>query len=747
MDAKELDQSSLLIDETLYTTANGYLGIRACFEEGYPEQFKSIRGSYINGFYDEIDIVYGENAYGFPQHAQKMLNVIDPQGIEIHIDDERFSYGSGTVHSTFRELDVEKGYALRKVEWESSKGHRLEIGIKRMASFHTLELFTIDYTVKSLNFSGRIEVKSTLDGNVKNYTDSTDPRVASGHEKMLLVTSTGVHESVGSITAKTMRSELVLVASMSHSVEMKYLSTKDTVIGSYVTTIGAGDSFNFVKYVTYTDSIRHEDLLEKNIEINKEVRSKGVAFYYREQQNYLDEFWNYALVDIKGDKAAEEALHYSTYQLMASVGKDKHCQLPAKGLTGEGYEGHYFWDTEIYAVPMMTLTKPDIARSLLAFRYSTLDSARERARTLGHLRGAKIPWRTIAGSECSGYFPAGTAQYHINADVAYAAIQYYLVTKDLKSFLEFAFELLLETARLWIEVGHYSKDGQFKIDAVTGPDEYTAIVNNNYYTNAMAKYHLLWTHTIAGLLAENHPSEMKKLSERLDLTKEELLGLRRASDKMYLPYKHDENLCLQDDSFYDKKDWDLENTPKENHPLLLHYHPLTIYRHKVLKQADTVLAHLLLDNESEEYLKASYDYYEKYTTHDSSLSPCIYSMMAARIGDTEKAYSYFVKTLRLDLDNLHHNTKDGLHLANAGGAYMGIVYGFGGLRIKSDGIHLSPVLPSKWESYQFRFRYQESCVRIYVGDSIRIETDAPVRLVVYGMDIVVKGKMEVDRVR
>ena len=342
-----------------------------------------------------------------------------------------------------------------------------------------------------------------------------------------------------------------------------------------------------------------------------------------------------------------------------------------------------------------------------------MDAARENARILGHKKGALYPWRTISGSECSAYFPSGTAQYHINADIAYMFVQYYFVTGDLDFVENKAAEVLFETARLWMDTGHYVGDS-FRIDAVTGPDEYTCVVNNNYYTNCMAKYNLKWAAKFYELLKDNN--RLDSLADRLEVTEEEVREWQEASEKMYLPYDEKLDINPQDDSFLSKAVWDFENTPKDHYPLLLHYHPLYIYRYQVCKQADTVLAHFLLEDEQKlSTIKNSYEYYEKITTHDSSLSTCIFSIVASKLGDIKKAYDYFMQTTRLDLDNVHHNTKDGIHTANMGGTYMGMVYGFAGLRIKEQGIFFNPIIPEQWESYEFKICYQERTIKVHIS--------------------------------
>ncbi len=738
-----LKNDKLLLLESLYSTANGYVGMRANFEEGYRTGYDSIRGTYINGVYEIYDIKYGENAFGFPQTAQKILNVTDAQTIEISIGGEVFTLFEGTVISIDRELDIYSGYASRKVEWLSPKGHHLVIEIKRMASFYMRELIMIDYSITSKNYSGEISVMSKLEGDVKNYSNEKDMRVASGEDKLLYVEKTGTNDDSAYILSGTERSGIKVAVNMAHDIDMYYALNEKSVDAISNVKIKNGVTLSFTKFIVYTDSLRHKDTLEKGRELIKKALSFGKKHWYEKQKLFLDEFWKKAHLSIDGDPKTERSLNYNLYQLLSSAGADGHSNISAKGLSGEGYEGHYFWDTEIYMIPFFLHTNIDTALSLIKYRYNILDNARARSLQMGHKKGAKIPWRTISGDECSPYFPAGSAQYHINADVAFSYIQYYLYTNDIDMMMDFGFETLYETARIWLEIGHFDK-GLFKIDAVTGPDEYTAIVNNNYYTNVMAKHHLEWTYKLAGILKKQNEQRFTEIADRISVSDAELSEMNKAALNMYLPFDLGLNVNLQDDSFIHKADWDFAGTPAEKYPLLLNYHPLTIYRYKVLKQADTLLAHMLLDNEDDEIVRNCYNYYEKYTTHDSSLSSCVHSIMAARIGDAEKAYKYFMRTIRLDLDDINSNTKDGLHLANAGGAYMAIVYGFGGLRIKEDGVHINPSKPERWKGYSFKFDYMGCLVKVNVSSRILIETNKPCSVIVYNKQYMVEDSLIVD---
>lgn len=717
--------AQLLLEESLFFTGNGYLGVRGNFEEMDESDTETIRGTYINGFYDDVPITYGEKMPGYPESQQKLLNVMDTQTIEIWVGTgekrEKFSLHNGTIIAYERNLLVDKGVTERRIHWRSTDGFELNIHFLRMASFTTKNLFSQVITLEPLHGDVPITIISNLNGDVSNYTNPDDPRVGSGHQQRLLIahmeqmdvaqylelTTAASHLTVATLSELIVHSEDVAYAyaqdEKSLSTTASFLLTKKTVVE---------------KRSFFTDSRREKNLQMCLQQIHANLKKKSSETILAEQTAYLQQFWERTNITIVGDSKLQEAIRFNLFHILQSAGQDAISNIAAKGLSGEGYEGHYFWDTEIYLLPVLTMTNPALAKQLLLFRFYTLPQAKERALEMGHKRGALFPWRTITGQECSAFFPAGTAQYHISADIAHSYIQYYLATGDIAFVKEAGAEVLLETARLWLEVGHYY-EGHFRIDAVTGPDEYTCIVNNNYYTNVMAKQNLQWTVQFCELLQKNMPQDWVELATRLNVEVAELAAFQRAADNMYLPVDQGLQINPQDDTFLQKQPWNFADTPREKYPLLLHYHPLTIYRYQVCKQADTVLAHLLQEDEqTEEVIRNSYYYYENITSHDSSLSSCVFSMMAARIGELEKAYQYFLKTARLDLDNTQHNTKDGLHLANMGGTWLGIVVGFAGMRLKASGLSFRPQLPNAWQSYAFNIHYRGNVLAIIVSKKV-----------------------------
>ncbi|MCR4690016.1 MAG: family 65 glycosyl hydrolase [Lachnospiraceae bacterium] len=712
-----LDNDRLMLNETLFHNANGYIGIRGCYEEGYDPGYKTIRGTYINGLYDYADMPQAEKLYGLCDKKQTMLNVADTQGMVFTAGGERFSMFEGSVLESVRSLNMGGGFSKRHVIWKSPGGNRFELNIRRMASFEIPNLFLMEYKVKSLDFCGEIFFSSEHFGDTHNFCDPMDPRVAGESQEHLVPIEAVQRDNISYLYTATAASGLKICSAVTEQLftEQNGALQKEGSISVRIekeghrfyrtlhTKIAASEELTVYKYSVFTDSLRCEDPFGEAERLITELIGKDPAQLYAAQKNYLTACWERSALTIEGDDELDMALKYNTYQLLQSAGRDEHSNVAAKGLSGEGYEGHYFWDTEMYMQPFFTMTNPEISKNLISYRYSTLDKARENARLLGHKKGALYPWRTIEGSECSGYFPSGTAQYHIDGDIAYSVVAYYLATNDYEFVAKKGAEIVFETARLWMDVGNYDGD-RFVINCVTGPDEYTCLVNNNYYTNVTAKYNLDWAVKFYYMLVEK--GDLDTIA-KISLTGREVKEFAKASEKMFLPYDKERGINPQDDSFLSKKEWDFAGTPVSDYPLLLHYHPLYIYRYQVCKQADTVLAHFIYeDAQDEETIRKSFAFYEMVTTHDSSLSTCIYSIVAARLKQVEKAYKYFGDSAKLDLFDLHHNTKDGIHTANMGGNYMAVVYGFGGLRIKEDGLHLDPVIPTCWKAFRFKLCYR-----------------------------------------
>jgi len=724
------DAGSNLLDETLFALGNGYIGLRGTLEEGFsgsPKQ--TLEGTYLNGFYETEPIRYPETAYGLAKQNQFMLNVPNGKRIELFVGDERFDLLQGQVARYERTLDFRTGVLKRTVEWTSPQGKRVEVVVERLVCLQRKHVFAIRYQVTPLNFSGRIVLASSIDGRVKNLEAGDDPRVGSNLSAPPLQWVNAQQSDSGSqLVYRTRHSGFTLVSAVEHAlsgeapfgVERVRSEDQQSLGHRYIVSAIEGQAVRLVKFGAYHTSRDHPEaeLGARSKEALSQARADGFDALCREQAEFLAEFWRDADIEIAGDAALQQGIRFNEFHLLQSVGRDGRTNIAAKGVTGEGYEGHYFWDTEIYVFPFFLATRPEIARQLLAYRYAGLPAARERAREMSHAQGALYPWRTIAGGECSAYFPAGTAQYHINADIAHSVKSYYEATGDEDFLVQQGAEIVMETARIWLGLGSHDarRGGAFCIHEVTGPDEYTAMVSNNFYTNAMAQQHLAFAAQVARRLQQAHPAEFQRIASAMQLGADEPAQWQKAADAMYLPLDPQLGIHPQDDTFLDKPVWDFKNTPADKYPLLLNYHPLVIYRHQVCKQADVVLALLLRgDRFTLEEKRRDYDYYEPITTHDSSLSAGIFGILAAEVGYAEKAYAYFMETARMDLDNNHGNTQYGVHTAAMAGTWLGLVYGFGGMRLHDGAPHFSPTLPQQWQHYQFKVKVRGSQLQVRVN--------------------------------
>lgn len=689
-------------NETIYALSNGFIGTRGTFVEGFEgPKSKTIEGNFINGFYESETILYGEKGHAFPDVSQTMLNVPNAKGIEILVDGEACHMFTGSVTNYKRVLDMKSGTVTRSYTW-TSNGKVVNVSIEQFVSMTHKHVMGLRLTVEPVANIGHVVVKSFIDGDVINDTPRTNARIDYGpYEKVLHEVERG-HMTM---KHKTQTTGFELITSVRHNLEGEKFETLH----------GVGETFEgqhivldkVIEYHATTDEVLNQVVLCQ----------QSYDELLVEQRAYFDSFWASADVTISGDESLQLGMRFNMFHLLQATGRDGRTSVGAKGLTGEGYEGHCFWDTEMYAAPFFMYTKPEVAKALLTYRYHTLEQAKARAKEMD-CAGALYPWRTINGEEASPYFPAGTAQYHINADIAFAVQKYFDMTQDETFFNEMGAEILIETARFYYSYGDYipSKNNKFCLNGVTGPDEYTAIVNNNFYTNILAKENLLNAVKAVEIIGNS------KLVKELKVTSDEVANWQHAADNMYFAYDEEKQLFPQDDSFFEKAIWDIENTPKEKFPLLDNYHPLMIYKKQVCKQADLILALFLQEHKYDtDMLKRHYDYYEKVTVHESSLSFCIHSILAAHIGYEEQAYDYFMKSARLDLDDLHGNTHAGIHMANLAGTWMCITHGFGGMTMDGEGLSFAPVLPKKWDSFSFVINFRGTTLKVTVSETVEFE--------------------------
>lgn len=731
-------------NETTFALSNGYIGTRGTFEEGYDfSEEEGLEGNFINGFYESEKIRYGEWNYGFPETSQTLLNLPNGKTIKLFLGEEAFDLRKGTLVKSRRILHMKEGTLERETEWMSPSGKKVRIHTRRFASFACKNLMTMEYEVTPLNFSGTIRLVSVLDGEVENHTRKTNPLVDYGpFGKHLAAEKISAEGEILYYEGTAKNSGLTMACASAHQLCGEYRvkpgKKGDIVWLEFETEGKEGETVVLYKWIAYTSVLDMEENSREALspfihEVLQKAKVEGFNQLLDKQRAYMESFWEKADVQIQGDEKLQQGIRFNLFHVMQALGRDGRTGMGAKGLSGEGYEGHYFWDTEMYVLPVFAYTDSTLAKALLDFRYDTLDEARKRARVLGHEKGALYPWRTINGEEASTYFPLGTAQYHINADIAYAFKLYVDVSGDYEYLEKRAAEVLIETARVWADVGCFvpSKGGRYCICAVTGPDEYNAIVDNNFYTNLMARENIkdaLWALKV---IEEKNPSEAEALVRRLQLTEEETQYWEKIVEKMYFPYDEERRVYPLDDGFMMRKPWDESKIPEEKRHLLYeNYHPLFIYRQRMSKQADAILGLLLhSDLFSKEELKRNYDFYQEVTLHHSSLSTCIFGMLACRIGYREEAYRYFAKSARMDLDDHHDNFYAGIHAANMAGTWQAIVFGFGGVRICEGMLYIEPFLPKEWKGYSFRVVYRGSRLKITVceaGTKVILENDVPI---------------------
>jgi len=703
--------------ETIFSLSNGYLGLRGTFEEGAPVHQS---GTFINGFYETWPIVYGEEAFGFAKQGQTIVNVTDAKVIKLYVDDEPFYLPVAHLLHFERVLDMQAGVLSREVLWETPSGKLVSIKSQRLVSFHYRHLAAISYEVVVKNARAPVVISSEVAVPQVSHDSSGDPRRAHGLKGRVLHPRIDyVQDQRLMLSHVTEKSGLALACGVDHTLTTKcsFLAKSQSLADSakvlYNIHAEPGVPIRLCKYITYHKSKTQppEELCERAEWTLDRAVDHGFDKLKDNQRESLDNFWERSDVEVMVDpetavrttREIQQMIRFNLFHLYQASARAENSGIPAKGLTGQGYEGHYFWDMEIYVLPFLIYTAPQIAKNLLSFRHSMLDQARQRAREVNQ-EGALFPWRTINGEEASAYYAAGTAQYHINADIMYALKKYGEITGDTSFLNREGAEMLVETARLWYDLGFFSdrRGGQFCIHGVTGPDEYNTVVNNNTFTNLMARENLRFAaHTVETLKTQD-PERYLELADEIGLKPSEAKDWRRAADLMYIPF--DENLGIhpQDDDFLNREMWDFKNTPREKYPLLLSYHPLVIYRYQVIKQADVVMAMFLLGHEfSAEQKKRNFDYYDPLTTGDSSLSVGIQSILAFEVGYLEKALEYSRYAVLMDLNDVGGNVSDGLHIAAMGATWMILMYGFAGMRDYDGVVSFRPHLTRGFERLRF----------------------------------------------
>lgn len=706
-----LDLEALHRTESTFALSNGHIGIRGSFEEGEP---RGLAGTYLNGFYEQRELPYAEAGYGYPEDGQTVVSVTDGNIIRLLIEDEPLDMRYGEAPHHERVLDFRSGTLRRTTEWVSPTGRRVRIRSERLVSFSSRAVAAIRYEVEPLDGELELVLQSDLLANEPLPTKSDDPRVAAALDNPLVADFAVASGYRAVLAHHTRSSNLYMAAGMDHEIELpkdarcSIETEEDLARLTVAVDVPAGKTLRVTKYLAYGWSARRSvPALRAQVDgALAGAMETGWDTLLERQRQYLDNFWAAADVEIEGDAELQQAVRFGLFHVLQAGARGESRAIPAKGLTGPGYDGHAFWDTETYVLPVLTYTMPDAARDALRWRHSTLDTAKERARQLGQ-RGAAFPWRSINGQECSGYWPAGTAAFHVNADVAAATARYLAATEDTEFEVDYGIELLVETARLWCSLGHHNSQGEFRIDGVTGPDEYTAVADNNVFTNLMAQQNLVDAATVC----TKHPD----LARDLGVDDEETALWRDAAEHMRVPFDDGLGVHQQSDGFTHHADWDFEGTPPETYPLLLNYPYFDLYRKRVVKQADLVMAlYLRGDAFTDDQKLADFLYYEAITVRDSSLSACVQSIVAAEIGDLQLAYDYLSEAALTDLHDLHSNVSNGLHVASLAGSWLGCVAGFGGMRDHGGNISFAPRIPEQLNRLAFHMLVRGSCIAVEI---------------------------------
>ncbi|GAB2833580.1 glycosyl hydrolase family 65 protein [Actinoallomurus bryophytorum] len=707
---QRLDLDTLAQSESVFALSNGHIGLRGNLDEGEPH---GLPGTYLNSVYELRALPYAEAGYGYPESGQTIINITNGKLIRLLVNDEPFDVRYGEVGSHERLLDLRAGTLSRKAEWTSPAGDTVRVSSVRLVSLVQRSVAAICYEVEAVNEPVRIVVQSELVANESLPDTVKDPRAAAVVDCPLVGEECVAGEQSVVMVHRTRESGLRVAAAMGHEIESpdgKIETDVSDDVGrlTVATHLKPGERLRIVKYLAYGWSSQRSRpaLHDQVIAAMAAAKLSGWDGLLSEQRKYLDDFWAGADVEVDGDPEVQQAVRFGLFHVLQAGARGERRPISAKGLTGPGYDGHTFWDTESFVLPVLTFTQPRVVADALRWRHSTLDAAKARAEQLG-LAGAAFPWRTISGDECSGYWPAGTAAFHIGADIAHAVVRYLYATEDEDFARDYGLELLVQTARLWRSLGHHDAQGRFRIDGVTGPDEYSAIADDNVYTNLMAQQNL----RAAADLAERHPEQ----AEHLGVTDEETASWRDAAADMYIPFDERLQVHPQSEGFTDHAPWDFESTEADQYPLLLHFPYFDIYRKQVVKQADLVLAmHLLGEAFTPEQKARNFAYYEALTVRDSSLSASTQAVIAAETGHLDLAHDYLGEAALMDLGDLEHNTRDGLHIASLAGAWTALVAGLGGMRMPEGRLEFTPRLPGGITRLVFRMRFRGRRLKIHI---------------------------------
>lgn len=747
-----LDPDALGVAESVFALANGHVGVRGVLDEG---QSSASRGTFLAGVFEYHPLSYPEGGYGHPEHGQAMIGVADGTVIRLQVDGVPLDVRDTSPTRHERVLDLRDGTLRREVEWRTPAGARMRLVSTRLVSLSHRSATAIRYEVQAVDQPVQIVIRSELTVNdTPPSVENSDPRVAEALGRPFEPCLRDSHTSGGHLAHRTRESGICVAAAVGHELvlpedaDVHTTDSEDQIATSIAAELGPGGSVGFVKYVSHAWSREDPagDLRDQASAALEGARHLGWEGLMAEQRRVLDGFWEASDVEIDGDPELQQALRFDLFQLLQASACVNRAPVGAKGLTGYGYSGHTFWDIDGFLIPAMALLRPQDAGRMLRWRSSGLDRARKRAQVLG-LEGASFPWRTIDGGEASAYWPASTAAAHINADVARAFAFWADATGGNAADVG-GLEVLTETARVWTSMLHRDHEGRCHLYGMTGPDEYTGVVDDNVFTNLMARRNLRW----AADACDAHPESRR----RLGVSVEETQFWREAADSMYIPYDKVLQVHPANEGFTTYREWDFEGR-RDAYPVQDHQHYAKIYRRQVVKQADLELAlWWCADYFTPEETARNLDYYERRTVRDSSLSAAAQAVVCARAGHLDLALAYLREAALVDLRDLQHDSEEGLHLASLAGAWLALGCGLGGLHVDGGKLQLAPRLPAQLARIAFRFQWRGrrfgvetppagTVVRLLIADtdagtvdgSSAMEPDAEVRLTIDGTEYAV----------
>ncbi len=718
--------------ESLFSLGNGAMGQRANFEERYSGP--TFQGSYIAGVYypDKTRVGWWKN--GYPEYFAKVLNAPSWIGIDVEIDGEALDLNTCKSVSNFRrELNMKEGWYLRSFEATLPNGAEVEVRVLRFLSLVQDELGAIRYQLRVLNKDAEIGLQPYLDSGIKNEDSNWDDQFWNTTQ----VVSEGKQAFIEAQTMKTnfetctfMENEVYLgdnIQELSPEVDKEPLK----VTHSYTCSLKKGQQLTFIKYAGYTVSRNHkaDALIQAARETLEQAKEKGFDQLLAEQVAAWGRIWEMSDITIEGDQKAQQGIRFNIFQLNQTyLGTDSRLNIGPKGFTGEKYGGSTYWDTEAYCIPFYMCTKDHhVARNLLKYRYNHLEKAIENAEKLGFDNGAALyPMVTMNGEECHNEWEITFEEIHRNGAIAFAIYNYYRYTGDYSYIPEMGLEVLIGIARFWYQRATFSKfRNKYVILGVTGPNEYENNVNNNWYTNYIARWCIQYTLEQLDKVKDGYPDDYDRIVGYTKLTESETEGWNTVADNLYFPHSEEYNINLQQDGFLDKELITVEDLDKSQRPINQKWSWDRILRSPYIKQADVLQGfYFFEDHFTTDELERHFDFYEPFTVHESSLSPCVHSIQAAKLDRMEQAYKFYLRTSRLDLDDYNKEVEEGLHITSMAGTWMSVVEGFGGMRIRDDKLCFDPRIPKEWDSYSFKINFRNRIIKVNVskeGSSFELE--------------------------